>query len=550
MTNLSNLVVSPCLHPRTVYNPYCGYDVQVSCGKCEACCNTHAAKWVQRLDLEAQCHKYTLFVTLTYDDFHVPQVVRLRKDSYPNAAYIDSETGQIFDVRDIKESFDSADWQYIADSKVLNVLSKRDFQKFIKLLRYYFTQTDETAKLRYYLCGEYGPRTYRPHGHMLLFFDSERCLSQIEILLSKSWPHGHIHDPHLVHGSASEYVAAYVNSLSSLPRIYLHKWLKPFTLFSKTPSIGSLYPCLKEVRELVAHGVDEFRCYNAKHNEFVNVPLWRSLQSRLYPRLPRFGNLSSFDRIILYRFAEELASRFDSATDCARYLKHKFVDSRCDTFLGRYFTEISKKHTYKYHFLLPDKQLPYDYKNLPFLPKDFVIPQALNAVRLESSEFCFDSLVRFSRTALLFAHQRVSLGFSFNQYFNFISDYYDKKSYKKLKRDYLLQDVYFKIHPAWHIIYFDFGFYEKVTNTSFSCLSNESKFMLTSLFNGNVPLVFNNNICDFVLDIPDITTIDNFMNHKLLHMKISHDLIKTKENNDYALMKKDKFKNIIHYQNL
>ena len=36
-----------------------------------------------RLDLEAQCHKYVLFTTLTYDDYEVPQIVRCRFEDYP-----------------------------------------------------------------------------------------------------------------------------------------------------------------------------------------------------------------------------------------------------------------------------------------------------------------------------------------------------------------------------------------------------------------------------------------------------------------------------------
>jgi len=45
------------------------------------------------------------------------------------------------------------------------VLVKEDAQKFLKRLR----KALAPQKIRYLLCGEYGPKTLRPHFHIVLF---------------------------------------------------------------------------------------------------------------------------------------------------------------------------------------------------------------------------------------------------------------------------------------------------------------------------------------------------------------------------------------------
>lgn len=68
---------------------------------------------------EASLHPRNSFVTLTYDDDHLPERSQL---NYP------------------------------------------DFQKFVKRLRWHSKQD-----IRFYMCGEYGPENFRPHYHAVLF---------------------------------------------------------------------------------------------------------------------------------------------------------------------------------------------------------------------------------------------------------------------------------------------------------------------------------------------------------------------------------------------
>lgn len=97
---------------------YVDMPVKVPCGKCVACKLERSRQWAMRLLHEASCHASSLFVTLTYDDAHLPP----------------GET-----------------------------LVKRDLQLFFKRLR------KACGPCRYYAVGEYGSRTFRPHYHALLF---------------------------------------------------------------------------------------------------------------------------------------------------------------------------------------------------------------------------------------------------------------------------------------------------------------------------------------------------------------------------------------------
>lgn len=539
-----------CLYPKVIKNPYTGQKTVCSCGKCDACRNTRAYHWVTRLDMETQCHRYALFCTLTYDDLHVPQIVRLEKEDYNfyeknNYAYIDSETGQLYDIHDIKELFEKKDFDYVRETKVLDVLQKKDFQDFIKRLRYYFDQTEKGARLRYYLCGEYGPRTFRPHGHMLLFYDSERCNNEIQLLLSKSWQNGNVYDPHLIEGSASQYVASYINSVAVLPKVYLHSQIKPFTLFSKSPAIGSLYPNVQCIREIFDRGTVTFKYKPFGSDEFKDEYFWRSFTSRLYPRFQRFDSLLHSDRVSLYRLVQQFPDWL-SAKEIAQRLKVEYIDKRLDTFTGRYLYEISHKRVRGVHFV-KDSDNPYH--GLPFLPSGCV-PAKFYAYRQVNRVFNMNSLVTFVRTCLRLIHQAQVFQISIEEYVCKIEQWLFNRDRLRLIQDYSFQNEYFKTHPVWHYLYFDLDFYKKVTSVEVAMWSGQTHSLVCELFGTEFFPTCQNSDGFTVLDIPPLEELPEYQSLKLLHAKIAHDSIKTKENNSYALAHKDKFGNIIHYQNI
>lgn len=106
--------------------------VEIPCGKCIGCRLEYSKQWANRCMLEAQYHESSYFVTLTYDDEHVP--IRYT---------VDPATGEATPAMS---------------------LVKRDFQLFMKRLR---KQTGQ--KIRFFMAGEYGSKTFRPHYHAILF---------------------------------------------------------------------------------------------------------------------------------------------------------------------------------------------------------------------------------------------------------------------------------------------------------------------------------------------------------------------------------------------
>ena len=92
----------------------------IPCGKCPSCVQNKALEWTARLLKESEEWKYAYFLTLTYDDSHI-------KD-----------------------------------------LNKRDLQLFLKRFR-----KSTGFELAYYINGEYGESTFRPHYHAIFFLNEK-----------------------------------------------------------------------------------------------------------------------------------------------------------------------------------------------------------------------------------------------------------------------------------------------------------------------------------------------------------------------------------------
>uniref|UniRef100_A0AAU8B395 Replication initiator protein n=1 Tax=Dulem virus 188 TaxID=3145665 RepID=A0AAU8B395_9VIRU len=107
--------------------------VTIPCGKCIGCRLDYSRQWANRCMLEMKYHEEAWFVTLTYDNAHVPM-----------SWYSDPSTGEALQAM---------------------TLRKRDFQLFMKRLR----KDYEPQKIRFFAAGEYGDKHLRPHYHAILF---------------------------------------------------------------------------------------------------------------------------------------------------------------------------------------------------------------------------------------------------------------------------------------------------------------------------------------------------------------------------------------------
>nr|CDL65959.1 unnamed protein product [uncultured bacterium] len=113
-------------------------------------------------------------------------------------------------------------------------LCKRDVQLFMKRLRKMFSY----KQIRFYLCGEYGEQTHRPHYHAIIFghdFNADTDFHGSSKTLEHLWQFGNNYvgqcNPKTI-----QYVAGYVT------KKYVNKkrdTITPeFTLMSRRPGIG------------------------------------------------------------------------------------------------------------------------------------------------------------------------------------------------------------------------------------------------------------------------------------------------------------------------
>lgn len=360
---LQNKLVTRCLNPRTVVNKYTHEPVSVSCGHCPACFLRRSAVQTNLLTTYSAQFRYVYFVTLTYAPRFLPvlevSVIEVCTDDIADVPCVpkidDLDAGDpnvyLFGFRSVPRSAsvrlkNSTVKRVFKDPKVrfsypmkpkdlLSILGKinhnipnripyvcnRDLDLFLKRLRSYYP--DE--KLRYYAVSEYGPTSFRPHWHLLLFSNSERFSQTVCENVSKAWSYGRC-DASLSRGFAAPYVASYVNSFVALPDFYtqMPKVVRPKSFHSIGFAESNLFP-----RKIRVAEVDEVadKCLNGvrvERNGFFRTvkPTWPYLL-RLFPRFSDAirKSPSSIHQLLLAAF-----------TAPGRVIRSGCADIGCDPF--------------------------------------------------------------------------------------------------------------------------------------------------------------------------------------------------------------------------
>nr|DAE25567.1 MAG TPA: Replication associated protein [Microviridae sp. ctSIq6] len=116
---------------------------------------------------------------------------------------------------------------------LLKYVNVRDYQLFAKRLRKYLSKKiGKYEKIHSYVVSEYSPKTFRPHFHILFFFDSDEIAQNIRQAVYQSWKLGRV-DTQLARDNANSYVANYLNSVVSVPFVYkAKKSIRPRSRFS------------------------------------------------------------------------------------------------------------------------------------------------------------------------------------------------------------------------------------------------------------------------------------------------------------------------------
>lgn len=182
---------------------------------------------------------------------------------------------------------------------LLKYVNYRDYQLFAKRFRkYLFTKIGSYEKISSYVVSEYSPRTFRPHFHILFFFDSDEVAKNIRQAVFQSWKLGRV-DTQLARDSAGSYVSGYLNSVVSLPGIFTDvSFTKNKSRFSKLFGYESFKKTVEVPEQAVERLSERIRFVrNGKSCEFT-PPL--SYISRLLPRfVPYSSNFAVETRTIL-----------------------------------------------------------------------------------------------------------------------------------------------------------------------------------------------------------------------------------------------------------
>lgn len=271
--------VDHCQHRSFITNKYTGARIAVDCGQCDYCIHKRAKKASMRVKTAGSAFKYSYFVTLTYDNVHIPlmhckvlhseyeDVVGISGDTHfgdehhqyiPVSEYQCDDNSMLHHIffeqvqgtvpydREIKEYVPVRDNWFLSMDAIRSFITKTqsvdntpypvaekygldnlipflnyvDVQNYIKRLRkHLFQKLGSYETLHFYAVGEYGPVHFRPHYHLLLFTNSDEVSQVLRHCHGKSWKLGRS-DFQRSAGGADSYVASYVNSLSAAPPLY------------------------------------------------------------------------------------------------------------------------------------------------------------------------------------------------------------------------------------------------------------------------------------------------------------------------------------------
>lgn len=305
-------VTCRCLSPKRIVNPYTGSAMIVPCGHCKSCVLNKNNHMSFLCDLEAKQHKYCMFITLTYAQRFVPRATLCDSlmDFYDYELV--SEDGEYLGSVCMSEEMKDKLLEKFHVFGYVPYLRKDDLQKFFKRFRYFASKISD-AKVRYFACGEYGPVHYRPHFHVLLFFSDEALLQACEQIVLQSWRYGRV-DVQVSKGECSRYVAGYVNSSCSLPKVFESRAVRPFCLHSQRMGQGFLQGERQKVYELTPD--DFIKRSIVLDGTFKEFSLWRSCYSYFFPKCRGFFDKSSSSLYFSYTLYEVAKRCFPCAETC------------------------------------------------------------------------------------------------------------------------------------------------------------------------------------------------------------------------------------------
>lgn len=375
-----------------------GRRMYVNCGHCDACQQQKANANTFKIRSEAADRQgyVSLFITLTYQNKYIPYIrksdyalyngdvfpiyrdynvrrvrcVPFRHHKRQPYRYVSDVKSAFYDYKDYHESCgclnyvvpsnaDYIDYMstlryqrrdgifYHSDDKV-GVIYYKDLQDFFKRLRVNYKRLyHEDSSFNFFGVAEYGPKTKRPHFHVLLDIPASKITQYIEAIV-KSWRYSsekRLRRYIEIAKDCSSYVSSYVNTYTSLSPIYREKEIAPKCTHSKHYGFNRVAFDLSQVEKMLDNHDFSFT-YNittktSSHDVCRLLP--RYVLSYWFPKIQGFSSLDTDALIDVYtnpshlsRYAKRLKYDTNERIDILdEYNDHK-IGVRHESFYNRF----------------------------------------------------------------------------------------------------------------------------------------------------------------------------------------------------------------------
>lgn len=326
MISLGSLLFT-CENPRTIITKD-NRKMVVSCGHCRACLVQKQRSKTIACNQQEAISKYCFFVTLTYNKYSVPCMYPVYcKDKATGKQYI-----ELYD-EDTGEFLGNPYYSHLLCKKIINRTDDKklhyarysDVQKFYKRLRrkIEYSNLYNNEKIKYYSVSEYGPRTFRPHFHILFYFDNSKLAQNFGQIVCSCWSLGYSYTT-LSQGHVSSYVASYVNSITSLPELFKSIATNPKSSHSSFLGIPIYEDSFKEIyKNEPSRFVRIVESRKSDGTSSFSSP-WRSYKAYAFPKCYRYNSKDVHSRIATYNGLFSLYRRYGEGT--ATYYAEKIIE--------------------------------------------------------------------------------------------------------------------------------------------------------------------------------------------------------------------------------
>lgn len=270
----------------TCKQPFMVGNIPAGCGRCMPCRISRQRVWTHRMMLEGFLHAESTFLTLTYDDEHLPPDLSL-----------DPQHTTLW-IKRFREQFRIA---IEAENASYGVA--------------------QPTTMRFYLVGEYGDTTLRPHYHAALFGVGHRFSD----LIKETWGQGNIMLGDLTPASC-QYICGYVlKKMTAKDDPRLQGRFPEFARMSRNPGIGA--GSARQIADLLftRHGTDEFHLTGDVPNVLQHgrrkLPLGRYLKGKIRDEI---GMPDSARKEASYAYDKEMSELFKASLNDPKHSTKSF----------------------------------------------------------------------------------------------------------------------------------------------------------------------------------------------------------------------------------